>query len=78
LTWQDVAMPALELNEGDAYAGCPRQIEVALELADGGTNRAIARRLAITEETLRKHLEHIYRALGVTDRASAIARIRGW
>lgn len=56
----------------------PRQIEVALELAEGGTNRAIARRLAIAEGTLRKHLEHIYRVLDVTDRASAIARIRGW
>ena len=56
----------------------PRQIEVALELAEGGTNRTIARRLAIAEGTLRKHLEHIYRALDVTDRASAIARIRGW
>lgn len=28
--------------------------------------------------TLRRHLENVYRALDVTDRASAIARIRGW
>lgn len=55
-----------------------RQSEVALELADGGTNAAIARRLDIAEGTLRKHLERIYRALDVTDRATAIARIRGW
>lgn len=56
----------------------PRQLEVALQLAEGGTNRAIAQRLGIAEGTLRKHLERIYRALDVTDRASAIARIRGW
>ncbi len=56
----------------------PRETEVALQLAEGGTNAIIARRLGIAEGTLRKHLEHIYRALDVTDRASAIARIRGW
>ncbi|MGA7227486.1 MAG: helix-turn-helix transcriptional regulator, partial [Acidimicrobiia bacterium] len=55
-----------------------RQTEVALQLAEGGTNSVIARRLGIAEGTLRKHLERIYRALDVTDRASAIARIRGW
>ncbi len=56
----------------------PRQLEVALQLAEGGTNSAIASRLGMAEGTLRKHLERIYRALGVGDRASAIARIRGW
>lgn len=56
----------------------PRQLDVALELAAGGTNRAIAKRLGMAEGTLRKHLERIYRALDVSDRASAIARIRGW
>ena len=55
-----------------------RQVEVALHLTDGGTNAAIATRLGIAEGTLRKHLERIYRALEVTDRATAIARIRGW
>jgi DNA-binding CsgD family transcriptional regulator len=55
-----------------------RQVEVALHLAEGGTNPVIAKRLGIAEGTLRKHLERIYRALGVTDRATAIARIRGW
>ncbi len=55
-----------------------RQIEVALELCEGGTNAVIARRLDIAEGTLRKHLERIYRALGVNDRASAIVHIRGW
>lgn len=55
-----------------------RQIEVALNLAEGGTNAAIARRIGMAEGTLRKHLERIYRALDVTDRATAIVRIRGW
>jgi DNA-binding CsgD family transcriptional regulator len=56
----------------------PREVEVALELANGGTNAAIASRMNIAEGTVRKHLERVYRMLGVTDRASAIAAIRGW
>lgn len=55
-----------------------RQTEVAVELVGGGTNAAIAARLGIAEGTVRKHLEQIFRALDVADRASAIARIRGW
>ncbi|MDW3214972.1 MAG: helix-turn-helix transcriptional regulator [Ilumatobacteraceae bacterium] len=55
-----------------------RQTEVAIELVGGGTNAAIAARLGIAEGTVRKHLEQVYRAVDVTDRASAIARIRGW
>ena len=55
-----------------------RQTEVAVELAGGGTNAAIAARLGIAEGTVRKHLEQVFRSLGVADRASAIACIRGW
>lgn len=69
----DVASQRLE-----AAGLSPRQVDVALQLAEGGTNRALAQRLGIAEGTLRKHLERIYRALEVNDRATAIARIRGW
>ncbi|HCN21554.1 MAG TPA: DNA-binding response regulator, partial [Arthrobacter bacterium] len=42
-------------------------------LATGLTNRAIARRLFISEATVKTHLVHIYGKLGVDNRTSAIA-----
>ena len=42
--------------------------------AAGHTNAQIARRLGISEGTVRTHLEHIYRLLGVSSRAAAVTR----
>jgi len=53
----------------------PRQREVAGALADGCSNREIAQRLAISEPTVKKHLQHVYRTLGVSSRTAAIARL---
>jgi len=54
----------------------PRQIDVAVALSEGGTNRQIARRLGVAEGTVKKHLETVYRALDVDNRASAVATVR--
>ncbi|GAA1937501.1 response regulator transcription factor [Nocardioides marmoribigeumensis] len=40
--------------------------------ADGLTAVAIARRLAVSPRTVNKHLEHLYRKLGVRDRLQAV------
>ncbi len=54
----------------------PRQIEVAMELAaTGGTNVQLARRLGITEGTVKKHLETVFAVLGVESRAAAIVAL---
>src|SRR3954452_1697757 len=45
--------------------------EVLSLLAAGLPTRAIARRLTITEATVRAHLTHIYRQIGATDRTQA-------
>lgn len=50
----------------------PREVEVLRAVAEGSTNRAIARRLGIGEATVKTHLAHVYEKLGVTDRASAV------
>lgn len=45
-------------------------------VAAGATNAQIAHDLCIAESTVRKHLEHIYRKLGVTGRVAAVARLQ--
>ena len=51
----------------------PRQWEL-LRLVDAGTgNRQIARRLNVSEHTVRKHLENIFERLNVTSRTAALA-----
>lgn len=49
-----------------------REIEV-LELASqGNSNSAIAKKLFITEATVKSHFVHIFSKLGVTDRTAAV------
>ncbi|MET3175158.1 response regulator transcription factor [Arthrobacter sp. UYCu721] len=50
-----------------------REVQLLELLATGLTNRAIARRLFISEATVKTHLVHIYGKLGVDNRTSAIA-----
>ncbi|HVV24240.1 MAG TPA: helix-turn-helix transcriptional regulator, partial [Pseudonocardiaceae bacterium] len=45
-----------------------RQVEVAELVADGLTDRQIARRLAISERTAHNHVQHILAKLGFADR----------
>jgi len=55
------------------YGLTPREAQVVLELTRGEANAAIARRLGVSPHTVKKHLERIYRKLGVPGRAGAIA-----
>jgi DNA-binding CsgD family transcriptional regulator len=43
----------------------------------GLSNAEIAEQCSVATSTVRKHLEHVYRKLGVGSRAAAIARLRG-
>jgi DNA-binding CsgD family transcriptional regulator len=48
---------------------------IVLDLvSEGLTNDAIARRLHVSPRTVAKHLEHVYRKVGVSSRAAAVAR----
>ncbi|THV26816.1 response regulator [Glycomyces paridis] len=50
-----------------------REVEVLRLIADGASNREAARRLFISEATVKTHLLHLYAKLGVNDRAAAVA-----
>lgn len=50
-----------------------RELEVLLLVASGSTNRETARKLFISEATVKTHLLHAYAKLGVRDRAAAVA-----
>jgi DNA-binding NarL/FixJ family response regulator len=44
-------------------------------VATGCSNRQIARRLVVSEATVRKHLENIFSRLEVNNRTAAVARL---
>jgi DNA-binding CsgD family transcriptional regulator len=51
-----------------------RELEVVAMLAEGETNACIARRLVVSEDTVKSHVKHILRKLGVHNRSQAVSR----
>ena len=58
----------------------PRQVDVVTWLSQGKTNNEIGLILKLSPRTVQKHLEHIYRKLGVENRTGAAAKAYefGW
>ena len=54
----------------------PRQARILQLVADGQSDRSIARTLGISTRTVHAHLQHTYRALDVSSRTEAVARLR--
>jgi DNA-binding NarL/FixJ family response regulator len=60
-------------NAPDPLEGIsPRERDVLALLLDGMPNKLIARRLGISEKTVKSHLTSIFRHIGVNDRVQAI------
>ena len=49
----------------------PREREVLVMVTEGLPNKMIARRLSISEKTVKAHLTSVFRQIGVTDRTQA-------
>lgn len=54
-----------------------REKEVCKEVAKGYSNKLIARRLGITERTVKEHLSHSFSKLGVKDRMQVMLLVNG-
>jgi two-component system nitrate/nitrite response regulator NarL len=76
------ALMTAQANRGSGTGGtretrtvplADRQMDVLKALAEGLTNKEIARRLGIAEITVKVHLQSIYRKLGVSNRTEALA-----
>ena len=73
-----VAMTAAHLQSGEFWPGArlgltQRESEVLALMVRGLSNRVIAQRLFIGEETVKTHARAVYRKLEVSDRAQAVA-----
>ena len=63
-------------------AGClrsltPQELQVALAVARGATNREAAAALFLSPKTVEFHLGNIYRKLGVRSRTELVRRVEG-
>jgi len=61
------AVPASETPR-KKFGLTARELEVIAELVNGGTNRDIAQKFSISEETVKRHLSNIFDKLGVSNR----------
>jgi DNA-binding NarL/FixJ family response regulator len=75
-----VASVLLKRMQQPEGALTPREAEIIELLAGGLSNRELGRKLYVSETTIKTHLLHIYRKLGVETRSAAIAEAsrRGW
>jgi DNA-binding NarL/FixJ family response regulator len=82
VVWRENAFDLLRAVDaatqgGDAVGERPqltlRELEILRLVAEGRTNREVARAVWVTEQTVKYHLANIYRRLGVRSRAEASA-----
>lgn len=58
----------VEGRDANQTALTPREQQIAMAIADGRSNRDIASRLGITEQTVKNHLTSIFGKVGVGSR----------
>jgi len=70
------ARSGVTLGQTAAAGLSKRERDVAILLAEGLANKSIAERLAISEHTVRRHSENIFRKLRVANRSSVASALR--
>ena len=60
-----------------ADALTPRELQIALLLAEGRTTRETAAALFLSPKTVEYHLRHVYTKLGIASRAELAVRLAG-
>ncbi len=73
-----VALSAARLQAGEFWPGAhlgltQRESEVLDLVVSGHSNKAIAAKLVVSDDTVKTHIRALYRKLGVTDRSAAMA-----
>ncbi|GAA2361317.1 response regulator transcription factor [Saccharopolyspora halophila] len=73
-----VALSAAHISSGEFWSGAhlgltQRESEVLELIVAGHSNRAVASKLVVSEDTVKTHIRGLYRKLGVADRSGAIA-----
>lgn len=56
----------------------PREVHVALKIIENCTNKSIASQLFISEATVKKHIQNMFRKCGAEDRAAFIELYKSW
>jgi len=65
--------PSFEaIGESEPPLLTPREMEVLAAIGNGSSNKAVARRLGISEHTVKFHVESLFRKLGAASRAEAV------
>ena len=70
-------MESKQLIPAETYSLTEREMDVLYLLSTGLTYEQIGDRLFISYGTVRKHVENIYRKMGVTNRMNAVMKARG-
>lgn len=73
-----VALSAARLSAGEFWPGAhlgltQRESEVLELLVSGHSNKGVAAKLVVSEDTVKTHIRGLYRKLGVSDRSGAIS-----
>ena len=71
-----VAARVIARSLGDSAAPSPRELEVLTDVAAGFDNATIARRLYISQATVKSHLASVFIKLGAASRTAAVAEAR--